>query len=142
MVLARVYYELFSHEAEWLDAHSGADAELGRQLRLEMTDGSRVFIAWAWGADGDGYHVEFAPHSFCAGAPEVDRDVSAWPLWSPLVGQPVTLSYVGEGQQVLAIRAAGAAAYCCSFGRGVWGMDELRVGDRPPQHDREPARGT
>ena len=134
MVLARVWYELFAHEAEWQDAHPDADAELDRQLRLEMTDGSRVFVAWTWGPSGDDhyYHVGFARESFCTGTPEVDRDVSAWPLWTPLVGQPVDLSFVGKSHQVLAVRAGSAVAYCCSFGRGMWGMDELRVGRRIP----------
>ncbi|CAN5199277.1 hypothetical protein BH11PLA2_BH11PLA2_53230 [soil metagenome] len=132
MVLSRVWYELFANEAEWIVAHPDADVELGRQLRLEMADGSQVFVSWTWGPGGDDYHVGFAPVSYCNDSPEVDRDVSAWPLWSSLIGRSVVLSYIGEGQQILAIQAGIAMAYCCSFSRGMWGMDELRVGGRVP----------
>lgn len=133
MVLARVWYELFDYEAQELDSHPDASsAELGMQLRLEMTDGSRVFVAWTWGPRGDDFHVGFAPNSFCTGAPEVDRDVSAWPLWSRLIGRPITLSFTRKRQQVLEIRADGVVVYCCSYRCGLWGMDELYVSDRLP----------
>jgi hypothetical protein len=133
VVLARVWYELFAHEAEQLDVHPDADpAGLGRQLRLEMAHSSRVFVAWTWGPGGDDYHVGIGPESFCTDAPEADREVSAWPLWSPLVGKRVELSYVGDERPVLEVRAGGAAVSCCSFSRGMWGIYELRVGSRLP----------
>ena len=102
-------------------------AELGRQLRLEMADGSRLFVAWTWGPKGDDYHVESAMASFCTDAPEVDCDASAWPLWSSLIDKPIVLTYIGEARQALEIRAGSAAVYCCSYAHGMWGMDELRV---------------
>jgi hypothetical protein len=63
----------------------------------------------------------------------VDREVSALPLWSLLVGKSITLSYVAEAQQALEIRAGNAAVYCCSFAMNMWGMDVLRVGSSLPE---------
>jgi len=134
MVLAEVWYELFAWEAEWLDSHPDHEAaQLGRQLRLDMADGSSVFVAWTWGQAGNDFRVGFATYSFCTGPLEEVRNVSAGALWAPLVGQPIELIYRGEGKQVLEVRAGAAIVYCCSFGRGIWGMDELRVGGQLPK---------
>lgn len=134
MVLARVWYELFAWEAEWLDQHPDfKDAKLGRQLRLVMVDGSNVFVAWTWGPCGDDFGVGIAPHSFCTGSPEVDREMSASPLWAPLVGNAVELVYRDAEHQVVEVRAGSAVVYCCSFGQGMWGMDELRISGHIPK---------
>jgi hypothetical protein len=59
--------------------------------------------------------------------------MSARSLWTPLIGQPIELIYRGKGKQVLEIRAGAAVVYCCSFGRGMWEMDVLRVGAHLPE---------
>lgn len=127
-MLTRVVYELFDWEAEWLTAHPGEEAvELRRQLRLESADAPPVYIAWTWGPAGDDYHVGFAPTSFCTDAPEFEREASASPLWIPLIGRGVELSYRDADRQVLEIRSGAVAVLCCSFAGGVWGVDVLRV---------------
>jgi hypothetical protein len=131
--LARVWYELFAHEAERLDAHLDAEAfELGRQVRLELADGACWFIAWTWSSGRDDYHVGFAPQSFCTDLPEAERDVSGSPLWLRLVGAPFDLAYLDDMHQILVVRGGGAEVFCCSFSRGAWGMDELHVSVQVP----------
>jgi hypothetical protein len=126
MVLSRVIYELYESEVEEIDARS-ASSELGRQLRLEFDDGSKIHVAWTWDDVTEGYYVEFKATTFCTDAPEVERDVSRWPAWSPLVGQSVELKYRDAKHQVVEIRSQNGVVFCCSYGSGHWGMDVLHV---------------
>ena len=129
MILARVWYELFEWEVEEVDTHPDAEAvELRRQLRLEATDGTNVYLAWTGGGgQGDEFHVGHQPSGFCRDDPEFVREATARPLWVPLVGRPIELEYRDDWRQVLAVRAGPAVVLCCSFGHGLWGMDILRV---------------
>src|SRR4051794_37699315 len=116
MILAKVWYELFEHEAEWLELHPDPEEiSLGRQLRLDLLDSSTLFITWTWGPDGGDYHMGSGPESFC-NSPEMLRVVSAASLWAPLVGQPISLAYQGADQQVLEVRGGASVVFCCSYG--------------------------
>jgi hypothetical protein len=133
MVLSRVYYELFDWEAEWLDANPACDAvQLGRQLRLEMIDQSKVFVAWNWERGGNSYFVDHGNKSFCTEDEITIREVSNSSIWKSLVGKPIELSYVDAQRQVLCIRSADDAVFCCSFEKGFWFMDELTIGRQLP----------
>jgi hypothetical protein len=135
MVLARVWYELFESEVRWLERQSSVEyVELGRQLRLEMADGSFLYIAWN-DLPGNEFYVDFKGESFCTGIAEVIREASASPLWLPLVGRPLELVYQDKERQVLVIRSGAPVVYCCSFGRGHWHADVLHVAGIPPEPD-------
>jgi hypothetical protein len=135
MILARAYYELFDYEAKWLDENPTAEfVELTRQVRLDVEDDvyESLFIAWNWAASGSDYFVDISGKSFCVKDEAIVRDVSDSPLWCPLVGQELRLSYLETGKQVLSIQAGDHTIYCCSFGRGMWGMDILTIARRLP----------
>ena len=69
MVLARAIYEFFATEAECADtADRGEPVYLDRQLRLEITDGTAVYISWTWGDVAEDYYVAWQQYSFCNGA--------------------------------------------------------------------------
>ena len=136
MILRRVWYELFESEVRWLDTHPQCEyVELGRQLRLELADDNTVYVAWKWGWLGSDYFVDFTGKSYYTGSAEVEREASASSLWSPLIGRPVEFAYRGEGRQVLEVRSGESVVYCCSFGKGCWGMDILHVAARLPESD-------
>jgi hypothetical protein len=84
------------------------------------------------GPRGDDYHVALSGQSFCTDPAAEVRDVSARPLWVPLIGQPIEYVYRGKGKQVLEVRGGTAAVYCCSYGQRAWGMDVLHVGAQVP----------
>jgi hypothetical protein len=135
MILGRVWYELFESEVRWLDRQTNSEyVELGRQVRLEMADGSFLYIAWN-DLPGNDFYVDFGAASFCVGAAEVTREASASPLWLPLVGRPIELVYRDKERQVLEIRSGKSVVYCCSFGRGHWHADILHVAGRVPEPD-------
>ena len=138
MVLSRVIYELFESELEGIDLLS-TPAELGRQLRLEFDDGSKTYVAWTWGDVSEDYYVEFTGTTFCVDTPEAERDASQSPVWSPLVGQPVELTYRDAEHQVVEIRSRDAAVFCCSYGRGYWHMDVLHISTTLPVGPGGPA---
>jgi len=128
MVLSRVSYELFAHEADLVVSQIHSDAvQLDRQLRLDLEDGACVYVSWAWGPGGGDYHVAHELSSFCSEPPEVVLDASASPIWSPLINRDIEVAYHRSDKQVLAVRSETAAVYCCSFESGRWGMDSLLV---------------
>jgi len=135
MILSRVFYELFDWEASWLDHHPEPDfVELDRQLRLEMADGSDVYIAWNWWSpSGDCYFVDIGEKSFCREQAAIVRDVSASSFWYPLIGKAVELAYLDAEKQVLRIISEDEAVYCCSFHDGIWGQDVLTIGRQMPK---------
>ena len=72
MVLARVYYELSKGERASLaeDPPSGYH-EIHREVRLEMSSGTTIFISWARRDDGTTYSVAFSERRFCPSPPPV-----------------------------------------------------------------------
>src|SRR5438128_173277 len=99
LLLRRAVYELFEWEVE-ADPARTFD-ELYRQVRLEAEDGTSLFISWSWGEGMPDYFLAFADSSFFTDTPAAERDVSATPLWKPLIGAAVTVAYRDNSRQVI-----------------------------------------
>lgn len=139
MVLARVIYELFETEAGIADVADRAEpVYLSRQLRLEFTDTTPVFIAWTWGLlpESD-YHVGWSHESFCKGPLEVELDATRTAIWIKLVGHSVSLHFRDAEQQVLEVRSPETTVFCCSFEQW-WHADTLYIGRSLPEAVGDP----
>ncbi|HJZ90513.1 MAG TPA: hypothetical protein VKE40_06540 [Gemmataceae bacterium] len=130
MRLERVIYELFESEGGAVRRDPAAQCdEVTRQVRLEGAAGERVYISWAWGRGQPDYFLEHAPGSFFTNSPDAELDVTASPVWRPLVRREVIIGYRDNEWQVIEVRAGEAVVYCCSFQMDrVYVMPRLRDG--------------
>lgn len=131
--LVRVVYEFFPDEDEEFDDEF-LDAEehrLHREVRFELADGERLYVTWC--SEPFQYSIAIAWRTDWRDDPHPTRDMSAHPLWSPIVGEQVELAFVDALHLALAVRAPESVLYLGTYDypgggdRGCWGMDVVRV---------------
>jgi hypothetical protein len=139
MVLARVFYEVSKREADaLLEAPPSGYHEIDREVRLELTSGTSIFISWFRRDDRRSYGMAFAERRFCPSAPPVAVEVSAWPMWKGLLGRPVSVRFADRDRLVVEVRAGPASIYCAARRGDGWGQSGIRIGSRlelPPGGD-------
>ncbi len=126
MQLRRVWYELFQSDLDALESRGWAvPHEIDGQLRLEFDDADAAYISTVQHLDrfradyeGESYFVTTLPHQ---------HEVSAHPLWTPLIGSSIDLAFLDRSHQVVAIRSPTQRVYCCSWEAGSWEADQLLV---------------
>ncbi len=126
--LAAVHYELYESDPLFLDPDEDPH-ELDREIRLEFADGSRRFVTFSDGEGGSTVVVSDA--SAFADDPPLTHDVSAAPLWAPLVGRTVTLERIRDGL-VLRVAAGADDVFVCAREGEDWGARGLHVTGTSP----------
>jgi hypothetical protein len=130
--LRKVSYELDQPHFEALEARSWAvPHEIGGQIRLEFHDANAICISVV--KHPEGFAADYRAGSYFAAPLSHVPDISAHPLWTPLIGSTIHLAFVDSLRQVVAIRSPTRRVYCCSWNGGSWEADELWVGRSLPR---------
>lgn len=117
MILSKVEYELFEWEEPSIEMTT-----LHRQLRLTGASGERTYISWTPErcscADDPAYSIGYGT-DFFSNEPEVLLDASRSRLWSPLIGQEITIGHIDPDFFCLKIASAAHHLYCTSLDMDV-----------------------
>jgi hypothetical protein len=130
--LTAICYRLFDGEESSADsAARGEIHEFGGELALTFDDGQRLFVSWVSEPVQYAIGVKDASH-FVPEARLTDFEVSDSVIWAGLVGQEVSLQYVGYAHQILEVSSATDSLFLCSFERGGWWADAVTVCKQTP----------
>lgn len=124
--LNAIAYRHFEVEEQAIEAAlRGETHDFGGELVLTFQEDPRIFVSWvnepvqhAIGFKGESH---FLPDTL------TEVDVSAAPIWAVLIGQEVSLAFIGADNQVLKVSSADDHVLVCSFEQGGWWADELTV---------------
>jgi len=132
MRLARAIYELFESDMATLQgAEEQHSHEIDRELRLEFTDCSDLYIAWC--SHPTQYAVGYQEKRWNVTDPEHIVDVSQWKIWRELIGQEISFVFHSPANQVLELRGDRSSVYCSSQERGSWQADVLHLSLEKPE---------
>jgi hypothetical protein len=125
--LTAIAYRHFEGEEQAVEAAlRGETHDFGGELVLTFQDDSRTFVSWV--PEPVQYAIGFNIEShFVPDAALTEVNVSAAPIWAVLIGQEVSLAFIGADNQVLKVSSADDHVLVCSFERGGWWADELTV---------------
>ncbi|MBX3713715.1 MAG: hypothetical protein KF800_17275 [Lysobacter sp.] len=130
--LTAICYRLFEDEESSADlAARGEIHDFGGELALTFDDGQRLFVSWVSEPVQYAIGIKGASH-FLPEARLTDFDVSASAIWAGLIGQEVSLHYIGPDHQVLGVSSATDNLFLCSFERGGWWADAVTVCKQAP----------
>ncbi len=133
-LLAVRYRLLEGEEAAELAAAMNETHDFGGELVLSLQGTSEMFISWVNEPVQHCIGTSATSH-FIDDAALTEYDVSATSMWSGLVGQDVSMEFVGSDNQVLAISSSKDRLFLCSFERGNWWADEVTVcREAPARH--------
>ena len=125
-LLAVRYRLLEGEEAAELAAAMNETHDFGGELVLSLQGTSEMFISWVNEPVQHTIGTSATSH-FIDDAALTEYDVSATSMWSGLVGQDVSMEFVGPDNQALAISSSKDRLLLCSFERGNWWADEVTV---------------
>lgn len=127
MILQCVTYCLFEYEqTEQWTTDSAAWHQLDGEICLIFSGSRRLFVSW-----GDGpqqYSIEQKDSSFFSVGLLKELDVTRHPFWWLFIGHELTMRYIDEDHQVLAVVACGETLYLSSqYDNGMFWGDCVRV---------------
>lgn len=132
MKLTAVHYELFESDAKWMAENADHTWHtIDREVRLTFADAPTVYVSWM--QNPVEYAIEYQDHSFFVIGPDVVRDLTKSAIWSPLIGSDVNLRFLDNDHQVLCVKSATHAVYCCSYKNGWgWKVDVVTITSQAP----------
>ncbi len=126
MQLRRIWYELHQADLDALESRAWAvPHEMEGQVRLEFDDAEAAYISAVLHLDS--LCADYRGESHCVTPLPHQREVSAHPLWTPLIGSSIDLAFLDASRQVVAIRSPTQRVYCCSWEAGSWEADRLLI---------------
>ena len=126
MQLRRVWYELYQGGLDALESRAwSVPHEIDGQVRFEFDDADAAYISAIQHLDA--FCADYRSASYFASPLPHQRETSAHPLWTPLIGSSIDLAFLDASHQVVTIRSPMQLVYCCSWGADSWEADRLLV---------------
>ena len=132
MILQRVAYQVFEHEAAGPWATDRTDwHQMDGEVVLTFNDGKKVFLSW--GAGPQQYSIEQKDHSFFNVGVLVEVEMTEHSYWRPLIEQEIEIRYVDDEHQVLALERNEQSIFISSqYDDGTFYGDCVRVSQASP----------